>query len=71
MFHLYTSIDPFIDGLSCATATSKCTAFTKMFNFTGLPAISTPMGYDKNNMPIGLQLASSWVIYRLFSSKQY
>lgn len=47
-------------GLSCATATSKCTAFTKMFNFTGLPAISTPMGYDKNNMPIGLQFASSW-----------
>ena len=42
-----------------------------MFNFTGLPAISTPMGYDKNNMPIGLQLASSWVSYRLLESYRH
>ena len=28
-------------------------------NLSSLPAISIPCGFDKNNMPIGLQLMSS------------
>jgi Asp-tRNAAsn/Glu-tRNAGln amidotransferase A subunit and related amidases len=30
--------------------------FTVPVNFSGLPAISVPAGYDKNNLPLGLQL---------------
>merc|ERR1711935_101593 len=34
--------------------------FTRICNFTGLPAISTPMGLDSNEMPIGIQFISKW-----------
>ena len=30
--------------------------FTVPVNLSGLPAISVPTGYDKNNLPLGLQL---------------
>ena len=30
--------------------------FTVPVNLSGLPAISVPAGYDKNNLPLGLQL---------------
>jgi len=30
--------------------------FTVPVNLSGLPAISVPVGYDKNNLPLGLQL---------------
>ena len=30
--------------------------FTVPINLSGLPAISVPAGYDKNNLPLGLQL---------------
>jgi len=30
--------------------------FTVPINLAGLPAISVPAGYDKNDLPLGLQL---------------
>ena len=30
--------------------------FTVPINLAGLPAISVPSGYDKNDLPLGLQL---------------
>ena len=35
--------------------------FTKMANFIGVPAISTPMGFDKNGLPIGIHFMAKWV----------
>ena len=50
-----------LDGLSCADEAGLAVVFTKVANFLGLPAISTPMGYDKNDMPIGIQFMAKWV----------
>jgi aspartyl-tRNA(Asn)/glutamyl-tRNA(Gln) amidotransferase subunit A len=33
------------------------TSITRMFNVTGMPAISVPCGFSSNNLPIGMQLA--------------
>ncbi len=32
------------------------TRFTRLWNITGFPAISVPCGFDKSNVPLGLQL---------------
>ena len=31
--------------------------YTPIFNFTGLPAVSVPCGFDQDHMPVGLQIA--------------
>lgn len=36
---------------------SVISANTRPFNYLGLPAISVPCGFDRNGLPIGLQLA--------------
>lgn len=39
-------------------ATSRYTAFTQLFNVTGQPAISLPLGRSLKGLPIGVQLAA-------------
>jgi amidase len=35
--------------------------FTSPFNLSGLPTISLPAGLDRNGLPLGIQLAGSWL----------
>ena len=44
---------------------SRLWSYTLPFNITGHPAITMPCGFDKNNMPIGLQ-----IIGKYFSEKR-
>ena len=45
--------------------------FTALFNMTGQPAISLPLGTDSRGYPIGIQLVAAWgredILYRLAS----
>jgi len=34
--------------------------YTIPASLSGLPAISIPCGYDKNHLPIGLQIVGKW-----------
>ena len=44
-----------------ANRVGRHTTFAKLANFTGVPAITSPMGFDENDMPIGFQLMGNWV----------
>jgi Asp-tRNA(Asn)/Glu-tRNA(Gln) amidotransferase A subunit family amidase len=42
------------------TVISDIMRFVQLANFTGVPAVSVPAGYDDNNLPIGLQFIAKW-----------
>lgn len=43
-------------GDKMRTTLEKLSRFTRPISFLGLPALSTPMGRDRNGLPIGLQI---------------
>jgi aspartyl-tRNA(Asn)/glutamyl-tRNA(Gln) amidotransferase subunit A len=51
-------INPIADespGLSIVSASFS--VYTPIFNFTGLPAIQAPCGFDSDGLPVGFQIA--------------
>ena len=58
-----TKLDSYSDGLIDLNISNMASYFLRICNFTGLPAIATPMGLDSNKMPVGIQFISKWVIF--------
>ncbi|UCD97663.1 MAG: amidase [Chloroflexota bacterium] len=52
---------PLLEGPDAVEQAATLTRFTAPFNFSGLPAISLPCGFNSQGMPIGMQLITrSW-----------
>jgi aspartyl-tRNA(Asn)/glutamyl-tRNA(Gln) amidotransferase subunit A len=49
---------PAIAGNDAVEQAARLTRFTAPFNLTGLPAISIPCGFNREGLPIGLQIVS-------------
>jgi len=49
---------PIIAGNDAVEQAARLTRFTAPFNLAGLPAISVPCGFTKDELPIGLQIVS-------------
>jgi len=51
-------VAPTIAGNDAVEQAARLTRFTAPFNLTGLPAISIPCGFNREGLPIGLQIVS-------------
>ena len=60
----YSSGDPF----ELRRRQSKFSPFTYIANFTGLPAMSVPVVWDKNNIPTGIHFMGRFGDERLLLS---
>lgn len=49
---------PTIEGHDAVEQAGRLTRFTAPFNLAGLPALSVPCGFTKEELPIGLQIVS-------------
>jgi len=49
-----------IAGVNCGPIRAAWYPYTLPFNLTGHPALSMPIGWDRNELPIGLQIVSRW-----------
>ena len=47
-------------GENNVSLTTALMRFVTLGNLVGLPAISVPVGYDENGLPIGLQIMGRW-----------
>ena len=47
----------FGDGPDMVEGLARLTRLTRPFNYLGLPCVAVPAGFDRNNLPIGMQLA--------------
>lgn len=47
----------FGDGPDMNDGLARLTRLTRPFNYLGLPCVALPAGFDRNRMPIGMQLA--------------
>ena len=49
---------PAIEGNDAVEQAARLTRFTAPFNLAGLPAVSIPCGFNREGLPIGLQIVS-------------
>ncbi|XP_072030136.1 uncharacterized protein [Amphiura filiformis] len=47
-------------GLSDAKLGADISRYVSIGNFTGIPCLSIPVGYDKQGLPIGFQIMGRW-----------